>query len=88
MEAKERYWEHYASHRHFRPESLTDKRLEKAKAGLWDDMDFWNDVLLRHNGHGQTPEQMKATDRFNYEHCMCNMTGMIMGWLWQEGIIK
>ncbi len=56
---------------------VTAHRLNKIKPAIFNDNDFWSDVILRHDGIRYTPEQLKAGDRANYNHCLGNFWGML-----------
>lgn len=94
-EKKNEYFNHfvargYTTPRGF-PTGITGSRLRKIKAALWDDHDFWWDIVLRHGGDTQTPEQMRTADRAQYDHCLGNFwggvvqTGVERGWIKRAG---
>jgi len=87
-EKKNEYWNHFVIKRNYHPKSFTDKRLETVKKIIWDDKDFWNDVFFRHNGISVSPQEMKDNDFLAYEHCICNMVGMVHETLIKIGAIK
>lgn len=86
---KNEYWNHFICYiKETKYKLLTFKRLEIAKKGLWNDIHFWDDILLRHNGINQTPEEMKLEKNFSYQHMIGNMIGMITQHLVEIGKIK
>lgn len=88
MDKKEEYWSWFLNKKQYWGHGFTKKRLEKAYVLLYDDMDFWDDILIRHGGNTMSPQEMEQLDRHNYEHCMGNMTGMIMQCFVENKIIK
>ena len=62
--------------------------IKKVKLILWNDDNFWSDILFRHNGGMETPEQMKMRDKFAYNHCIGNMASMINQTIHTHKIIK
>lgn len=72
---KEEFWAALAAER--RPPMLTAKRMEKLRALVWNDADFWNDIVARHGGMTQTPEELKERDPSVFEHCLGNFHGML-----------
>jgi len=71
-------WQHLmqlpASHR---PNGVTQARLERIKAQVYQYPFFWQDVVVRHGLLDRTPEQLKAADLAAYEHMLGNAWGMI-----------
>ena len=87
-EKKLEYWNHFLTIESFWGYGVTRKRLERIKPMIWDDNDFWFDVLQRHRGVDCSPEEMRDMDKFNYDHCFGNMAGMIYQSLLENKIIK
>ncbi len=88
-EKKQEYWNHFMTlKKEYWPPEFTPSRLKKVKAIIWEDFDFWADVIHRHGGNDKSPEQMKANELFTYEHCMGNMMGMLFHTMIDKGIIK
>ena len=56
---------------------VTGKRLQKIRDKILNDDDFWQDIVLRHDGLNKPPEQLFAEDPENYRHCLGNFWGMI-----------
>ena len=52
-----------------------------AKNGLWENDNFWFDVLYRHPGNEMIPEEMKEKKADIYNHMIGNMVGMVTGYL-------
>ena len=74
---KNEYWNYFLTQKGFWGYGVSLKKLEKVKPILWNDENFWSDILFRHNGSMETPEQMKERDKFVYNHCIGNMASMI-----------
>ena len=87
-EKKNEYWNHFLSQKQFWGFKFTLKKLEKIKSILWDDAYFWEDILFRHNGYTETPEQMKERSKSTYDHCIGNMAGMISEALYKNKLTK
>lgn len=90
-EKRHEYWNHFVAvlyvYRSRHP-NITGPRLKKIKPAIWADEDFWFDIIHRHNGMKQTPEQMAYFDAEVYEHCQGNFWGMICQTLVEEGMLK
>ncbi len=87
-EKKTEYWNHFTTLKSFWGHGVTLKRLEKAKPNLWNENNFWEDILFRHNGYKETPEEMLIRDRYTYDHCFGNMAAMIYQSMITHKIIK
>lgn len=74
---KHEYWNYFLTQKSFWGHGVTLTRLKKVKLKLWCDESFWSDILFRHNGGRETPEEMKKRDIANYNHCIGNMASMI-----------
>lgn len=85
---KNEYWFHYMENDQYWGYRFTERRLAKVKDGLWDSKEFWDDILERHDGKNMTPKQMKEKNFHIYEHCMGNMTAMIMKYIVENKLIK
>jgi hypothetical protein len=85
---KNDYWTHFLKNKQFWGNGFTEKRLQEIKKEIWMDNYFWDDVLVRHSGMDFSPDAMKQNNEKVYEHCMGNMTGMIMRFLVEKKIIK
>lgn len=88
MERKRLWWDHFVGSKKYHAHGFTIRRLEKARDFLWNDDDFWWDVLDRHRGREINPEDMEKSDPEMYHHLMGNMMGMIMQTMVEEKIIK
>jgi hypothetical protein len=88
MEKRKQYWIWFLKQKKYHGHGFTEIRLEKAWVLIKNDSEFWSDILIRHGGNHMSPQEMEQADRFNYEHCMGNMTGMIMQAMIENGIIK
>ena len=67
---------------------VTGPRLRKIKEEIWQDDFFWSDIVWRHNGDKQTPEQMRESNVETYHHCLGNFWGMIIQTLVERGLVK
>lgn len=82
-EKKQEFWDHFADPKMlnglygYSGRPFGKRALARAKAGLWDNNSFWNDIILRHGGLEWTPEQMKNADIEVYNHCFGNFCGGI-----------
>jgi len=65
---KNEYWNYFLTQKEFWGHGVTEKRLQKVKPIIWKDENFWSDILFRHNGGMETPEQMLQRDKFAYNH--------------------
>lgn len=74
---KNDFWNTLATE--WRPKSLTAKRFERAKKYLWNDGDFWDDIVARHGGLQHSCAEIKRDDDFQYEH----MLGNFHSWCFQ-----
>lgn len=63
-----RYWSH----------GFTPNRLLKVRPHVLDDADIMWDVLIRHSGKDFSPEEMKAKDIANFQHCIGNFSCSIL----------
>lgn len=57
-----------------KPAMLTQKRLQKLKIQVWDNDDFWSDLLLR---HGLRNYSLNELDPFSKDHTIGNFWGML-----------
>lgn len=57
-----------------KPPMLTEKRLQKLKIQVWNDDDFWSDLLLRHSLRNYALNEL---DSFTREHAIGNFWGML-----------
>ena len=73
---KEEVWQALSSER--LPARLTKKRLARLKSIVWDDADFWDDVVARHGLMELTIAELKEEDKATFTHCLGNFVGMLM----------
>lgn len=78
---KHEYWNHFVA-RFFLEKvggghGVTATRLRRVKVEIWEDSEFWQDIVWRHGGNDVTPEQMQKRDEVVYQHCLGNFWGMI-----------
>jgi hypothetical protein len=67
---KEKWFQYVVDNKQHWCNGFTLLRLEKAKKFVLLDKDIMWDLLDRHNGSEQTPEQMKASDIRKFNHCI------------------
>ena len=72
----------------FRGHGLTDKRLERLKTAIWNDPDFWTDIIRRHGLDRKSITTLKETDEDTYSHCVGNFWSMLYQDAISTGIIK
>lgn len=71
------------------PRGFTQKRLEKVKEAVFACPDLWDDLLQRHNGINEMPEQMKKFwDNDKYGHAMGNFVGNVKRKMVELGVVK
>ena len=87
-EKKAEYWNHFVFEFKPHPFGFTKKRLERVKPMIWNDADFWDDVIHRHGGQDKTPGEMANASQQTYQHCFGNMAGMIRHTMQRQGILK
>jgi len=68
---KAEYWDHFMLAPPRMP-GLTLRRLEKAKAHLWNDAFFWADIIGRHGGTDCSPLAVAERCASTYEHMESN----------------
>lgn len=64
-----------------KPKLLTPGRLSSLKSALWDDHDFWADLLDRHGLRVKALDELNA---FNREHVVGNFWGMLTQTFYSE----
>lgn len=84
-QAKLVYWGYLSGMVKYRPPRLTDRRMAKLKKLIWDDSEFWGDLIYRHGGGEADPQVMESE---TLEHCVCNFYGMLMSEAVRGGMIK
>lgn len=82
---KKEYWNHFLTLKSYWGYCVTKKKLEKIKLTIWNDEEFWDDILGRHDGANQKPLDMNTA---TYEHCFGNFAGMIYQTLIERQLIK
>jgi len=88
-EKKNEVWSYMiAMPKPFRGHGLTDKRIERLKVIVWNDRDFWMDVISRHDLRNQTLDQLKAIDIHTYNHCVGNFWSMLYQSALRAGVIR
>lgn len=82
--AKAAYWSYFTGMTAYCPPRLTARRLSKLKKLVWEDSEFWGDLIYRHGGGNPDPHQMEPA---TLEHCVSNFYGMLMAEAARRGII-
>jgi hypothetical protein len=67
---------------------VTGPKLRRIKPVIFDDEDFWSDILDRHGGVNCTPLAMMINNRDNYDHMIGNFDGMVYQTLVEAGLVK
>lgn len=84
-QAKLAYWGYLSGMVKYRSPRLTERRMAKLKKLLWDDSEFWGDLIYRHGGGNPDPREMESVI---LEHCVSNFYGMLMSFAVRRGMIK
>lgn len=79
------YWGYLTGMINYRPPRLTERRMSKLKKLVWNDSEFWGDIIYRHGGGHGDPRNM---DSEILEHCVGNFYGMLMQIAVERGMIK
>lgn len=91
QEKRYEYWNHFVENFFVFGEGggsgVTGPRLRKIKKYIIRDDNFWADVVIRHGGLDQTPNEMRLYDRDQYDHCQGNFWGMINQTLVEQGLV-
>ncbi len=82
------WWEYYITNKQHWAHGFTAKRLAKIEPTVKEDKEFWSDILDRHSGAKYSPEEMMEWDEHTFNHCVGNMTGMLMQLFVEHKIIK
>ncbi len=85
---KTAWWNHFKNNKKLWGNGFTMRRLGTAEQVILADVGLWEDVLSRHGGESMTPEQMMLKKPEIYQHCVGNMTGIIMHILLENKIVK
>ncbi len=72
-EIRESVWEQLVTQKP-KPPMLTVPRLKKLKVQVWDNEDFWSDILDR---HGLRHEKLDDLEKDVKEHAIGNFWGML-----------
>jgi len=82
-------WEYFSSiPKKFRPNGLTNKKLEKIKSQIFENEDFWDDIYWRHGLNKESLEELLKNDIHTFNHCVGNFWGMISEIMWKKKMIK
>lgn len=86
-EKKYEYWNHLVAKLVF-PNGITPTRLNKLKTIIWEDVDFWDEIIWRHGGNGMRPHVMEKYYIKTYEHCEGNFWGSVVQIAIDKGILR
>jgi len=64
---------------------LTERRIAKLRKLLWNDSEFWGDLIHRHGNGDSDPLHMEADV---LEHCLGNFWGMLMAEAVRRGMVR
>lgn len=91
-EKKREVWNHFVAsaflYPYELPNGVTGPRLRSIYHVIWNDDDFWDDVVFRHNLLDMNPDELELNDSDTYDHCQGNFWGMIVQTLIERGKIK
>jgi hypothetical protein len=82
---KNQYWNHFMVMKSYWPQGFTRNRLNKVKEIIWNDNNFWDDILLRHGAYDKSPSEL--SDEI-YQHLFGNFAGMLSSIMHEKKIIK
>lgn len=85
---KNEYWNYFLTQKSFWGYGVNLNKLEKVKRIIWEDYNFWSDILLRHNGMSENPQELKQRNKFAHDHCIGNMASMINQTMRTHKILK
>lgn len=89
---KHEYWNHFVERMYVDgyggAHGMTGPRLRRIKPVLWNDDHFWNDIIMRHNAHGNSPEHLHKIQPETYEHCLGNFWGQIVQTMVEQGMLR
>ena len=89
---KHEYWNHFIERMYVDGygggHGVTGPRLRKIKPALWFNEYFWDDIIMRHNAHGNSPEHLRKYQPETYEHCLGNFWGQIMQAMIEQRILR
>lgn len=79
QEKKSQYWNHFTdeAQRSFRPKKITDIRLKQIKEIVLSDDFLWQEIILRHDAPGRSPEELKEMSPPAYELARSKFWAMI-----------
>lgn len=75
---KEEFWIYFTNPKNsIPPTHLTPKKLKKLKEDVFNDVYFWEDIMLRHGGAKHTISELKQSNKELYEHLEGNFWGLL-----------
>ena len=83
-ELREEWWGHLAAEK--RPWSLTEARMRRLKALMWNDRTFWWDVIGRHGGQSLSVVELHQQNPRLFDHCLGNFHSMLIQKLMDLGV--
>lgn len=86
---KTEIWDHMvALPKAYRGRGMTNNRVGLLRDIVWNDKDFWFDVIDRHGLRAMTIEALKESDTAIYNHVVGNFWSMLYQTAIEKGIIK
>ena len=86
---KTEIWNHMvALPKAYRGHGMTNNRVGLLHDIVWNDKDFWSDIILRHGLRSMTIEALKESDTAIYNHVVGNFWSMLYRIAIKKGIIK
>lgn len=85
---KEKWFEYIVNNKPLWVHGFTLKRLRRVEEDVLNDGDIMFDLLSRHNGAHQTPEEMKESDIITYHHAIGNFICSILYKMIEKKLIK
>ena len=87
-EMKEVWWNYVVENKKTWVNGFTLQRLWKVRSWVLNDPDIMFDLLYRHNGEKESPEDMKIKEPVSYNHCIGNFVCNIRYRMREVGILK
>lgn len=76
-EKKEVWWNHLLDNKQFWHFGWTKRRLQKRKEDITNSRHTWSDLMDRHGGNDESPDEMKWRHENRYFHCISNFAANI-----------
>ena len=72
----------------YRGHGMTNNRIGLLRDIVWDDKDFWSDIILRHGLRAMSIEALRENDTAIYNHVVGNFWSMLYQTAIEKGVIK